>query len=154
MSAGENIIKSLPRREKSRRLLIRVAPTDQECSVSMPGRATQCMYATALRRMFPTALRAQVDMFGATVTDSGMYWKYNMTKKGANKLVKFDGREIRPGEDTAITLTLVEVRVISKPTAERQQQINEARRQRVAKGMPDKKYKKSLRLRVDHKKAS
>lgn len=149
---GQNIINSLTQAELRRRQTIRIEPTQHDCDISMPGKSTQCMYATALRRMFPTALRAQVDMHGATVTDKAKYWRYNMTKKGANKLLKFDGGELAPGEDIGVTLTLVGVRLTSGVSPERQEQINEARRSRAARGKPDRQYKKSLRLRVQHKK--
>lgn len=151
MSEGANIINGLTTAEKRRRQTIRVVPTAHECKISMPGRVTQCMYATALRRMFPTALRAQVDLHGATVTDSRRYWRYNMTKKGAAKLLKFDGGELAPGEDISVTLTLCSVKAINKTSEERKAQINAARRARTAKGKPDRKYNKPLRLRVVHK---
>lgn len=150
----KNLYWDLSPEEKRGRIRIRVVPTAEECKTALPGVATKCMYALALRRAFPTAERVSVDVNGATVTDAGRYWRYRMPKKGGHALLDFDEGKLTPGQKLGVTLTLAEVEAVNvvAKTRERKDQINKARNARRAAGKPDKVYNPSLRLRITHSK--
>ena len=146
MSDAELItrLKTVPMDSDLRRL--KVAPTDDECARSNPGRPTTCAISTAVRGMLPQASYVSTRHHGLTITIAGYYLHFAQSSKGSQAIRDYDEKNVKP---PACTFTLFNIQPVRKQSAERKAQINAARKQRRAEGRPDKEYAgNSLRMRT------
>jgi hypothetical protein len=125
---------------------LKVAPTDEDCERSNPGRPMSCAVSTAVRRMFPAASFVCTKHNCLTVTINGRYLHFALSNKGSRAIDDFDARGTKP---PPLSFTLFDVRPITQISDTRKQQINAARQKRVAEGRPDKTYRSDpLRMRT------
>lgn len=105
--------------------------------------------AEALDREFGAGEATRVRIDGAQIKFNlrGYRWHCTTPKKAKLALVAFDAkRPVRPHEYDVLAIRGTKIQPAS---AERQTQINEARKARIAAGTPDKKrFLKSLHQRV------
>lgn len=97
------------------------------------------------------AFHVKVNGAVVTLNHDGHHWAAILPKTPRSMLIKFDNPRTRhlvvPHK---YWLVFTKGRKIEKMPRERQEQINEARRQRIAEGRPDKAYntRKTLRQRI------
>src|SRR5665213_3624444 len=101
----------------------------------------QCGIAVAIREKFPDARYIKVDYNEASYTLDGVRWSWALPRTALRWAQQLD----REGKDRLkplrCSLKFISSRVIPPPaTRERKDQINAARKARIAAGIPDQKY--------------
>lgn len=136
MSEAELIdkLKKLPGDSSLRTL--NVVVTGEDCNNKKRGHPMSCAISSAVKRLLPQATYVCTKPNCLTITVDGRYLHFFMNDKAMACVEAFDqGRLKTP---ISLNFPLVSVDEVAKPSNERKEQINAARRKRVAEGRPDK----------------
>lgn len=130
-----------------------VQPTKTEIKDGATTHPTKCMYALAIRRLFPQATFVSVNPNGITVTYKGRYYHYHIPTLAAHALMDFDAKALGNVDprDLKMTPTLVSTRPV-RDVPEREKELHRLnsrkRRSDPNYERPDKKRKATLRARI------
>lgn len=113
---------------------------------------TKCMYAMAIRRIYPQASYVKVNPNGLTITANGKYYRYQIPTKAAKFLLEFDEGKIHNPEDVFMTANLVEVKTANVPRVATESE-RKLHRENSAKLRAEPGYKRvdTLRKRIKFK---
>lgn len=91
-----------------------VAPTREDALLGICNSPTKCMYARAIRRLFPNATYVSVNPNVVTITLAGRYYHFRIPKKCVMYMAKFDrtGKLLADTDlkKAKVTLTLTDVK--------------------------------------------
>lgn len=85
---------------------LRIVPTRADIIAGTCNSPTKCMYAMALRRMFPSATYVSVNTNCITITLNGVYYHYIIPRKAVKNIVLYDDSKPIDTSKAQITLDL------------------------------------------------
>ena len=85
---------------------MRIKPTHEDVVRGTCNSPTKCMYAMALRRMFPRATYISVNTNCITITLDGIYYHYMLPKKAIKNILLYDDKQEIDLDKSQVTIEL------------------------------------------------
>jgi len=89
---------------------LRIEPTQADIVAGTCHSPTKCMYAMALRRMFPRATYVSVNSNCVTITLNGIYHHYTIPKRAVKNIILYDDKKPINIAKSKITISLADKR--------------------------------------------
>ena len=120
--------------------------TDEDLSVAQKGSCTRCVWSTAVKRMLPGSyVMTRPNIL--SITRGGFIYRYSVPGRALQTIfANDDDKKIHPAHSRTATFLWLETRKATPPAVtqeerdRRQEQVNTARRKRIANGKPGKNY--------------